>query len=110
MTWVNYKEIKARVRMEQVLEHYGVLGELHEKGDNLVGRCPIHKGTNGNQFHVSRAKNNFMCFGNCHEGGNVIDFVVMMEGGNKQNGDDGPPGARAGKFTVSHPVARHYRK
>jgi DNA primase len=29
-----------------------------------------------------------MCFGNCHEGGNVIDFVVLMEGGSKENGDD----------------------
>jgi DNA primase len=74
--------------MEQVLEHYSVRGELHEKGDSLVGRCPIHKGSNPNQFHVSRTKNNFMCFGNCHEGGNVIDFVVMMEGGSKENGDD----------------------
>ncbi len=88
MTWVNYKEIKTRVKMEQVLEHYGVLGELHEKGDSLVGRCPIHHGSNANQFHVSRTKNNFMCFGDCHEGGNVIDFVVMMEGGDKTSGDD----------------------
>jgi DNA primase len=88
MAWVNYKEIKARVKMGQVLEHYGVLGELREKGDSLVGCCPIHKGSNANQFHVSRQKNTFMCFGDCHEGGNVIDFVVMMEGGDKKNGDD----------------------
>ena len=88
MAWVNYKEIKARVRIEQVLERYGVLGALQEKGDTLVGRCPIHKGSNANQFHVSRQKNNFMCFGDCHEGGNVIDFVVMMEGGSKENGND----------------------
>jgi CHC2 zinc finger len=88
MTLVNYKEIKARIKMEQVLERYGVLGDLREKGDSLVGRCPIHKGSNANQFHVSRTKNNFMCFGDCHEGGNVIDFVVMMEGGDKKSGDD----------------------
>src|SRR5882724_1677433 len=87
-TWVNYKEIKARVNMEQVLEHYGVLGNLREKGDDLIGCCPIHQGTNANQFHASRTKNNFMCFGNCHGGGNVIDFVVMMEGGDKENGND----------------------
>lgn len=79
MTRVNYKEIKARVRMEQVLERYGVLGELREKGDNLVGRCPIHKGTNGNQFHVSRTKNNFMCFGNCHDG--VVYLYPADNGG-----------------------------
>ena len=88
MTWVNYRELKTRIKMEQVLERYGVLGDLHEKGDSLVGCCPIHKGSNANQFHVSRTKNNFMCFGNCHEGGNVIDFVVLMEGGSKESGDD----------------------
>jgi DNA primase len=87
-TWVNYKEIKARVNIEQVLDHYGMLGHLREKGDDLIGCCPIHKGTNANQFHASRTKNNFMCFGNCHGGGNVIDFVVLMEGGDKDNGDD----------------------
>ena len=87
-TWVNYKEIKARVTMGQVLEHYGVLGNLREKGDELIGCCPIHRGSNTNQFHASRTKNNFMCFGNCHGGGNVIDFVVMMEGGDKEKGND----------------------
>ena len=87
-TWVNYKEIKARVNIAQVLDHYGVLGNLREKGDELIGCCPIHHGTNANQFHASRTKNNFMCFGNCHGGGNVIDFVVLMEGGDKENGND----------------------
>jgi DNA primase len=87
-TWVNYKEIKAQVNIEQVLDHYGVLGNLREKGDNLIGCCPIHQGTNANQFHASRTKNNFICFGNCHGGGNVIDFVVLMEGGDKDNGND----------------------
>jgi DNA primase len=86
--WFNYKEIKARVNIEQVLDHYGVLGHLREKGDNLIGCRPIHQGTNANQFHASPTKNNFMCFGNCHGGGNAIDFVVLMEGGNKDNSDD----------------------
>jgi DNA primase len=88
MAWVNYKEIKTRVKIEQVLEHYGVLGELRERGDDLVGRCPIHKGSNPTQFHASRSLNIFNCYGNCHGGGNVIDFVVLMEGGDKKNGDD----------------------
>jgi DNA primase len=87
-TWVNYKEIKSCVRIDQVLERYGLLGTLKQKGDNLVGTCPIHKGTNGNQFHVSVAKNNFNCFGDCHDGGNVIDFVVMMDGGDKSRQED----------------------
>jgi hypothetical protein len=32
---------------------------------------------------VARAMNSFHCFGNSSEGGNVIDFVVMKEGGAK---------------------------
>src|SRR5215210_852984 len=79
-TWVDYKEIKQLVRIDQVLLQYGVLERLKRKGENLVGPCPIHKGTNTTQFHVSLAKNNFNCFGDCHGGGNVIDFVAKMEG------------------------------
>lgn len=81
--WVDYKEIKERVSIEMVLERYGV--ELKKKGKNLVGCCPIHKGSNPSQFSVSTEKNIFNCFGNCKTGGNVIDFVALMEFGNKEN-------------------------
>ena len=87
-TWADFKEVKRRVTIEQALARYGVREILRDKGDELVGCCPIHKGTNPSQFHVSRQKNNFNCFGNCHDGGNVIDFVVMMEGWNKDSMDD----------------------
>jgi len=79
-TWVDFKDIKQRARIADVLARYGVLEKLQRRGENLVGSCPIHKGTNGTQFHVSLAKNNFNCFGDCHGGGNVIDFVAKMEG------------------------------
>src|ERR1700704_670329 len=79
-TWVDYKELKQRVKMQDVLGHYGLTDKLKRKGDNLIGPCPIHKGTNATQFHVSLAKNNFNCFSDCHGGGNVIDFVAKMEG------------------------------
>jgi DNA primase len=78
-TWVDYKELKQRVKISDVLGHYGLTGKLTRKGENLVGACPIHKGTNATQFHVSLAKNNFNCFGDCHGGGNVIDLVAKME-------------------------------
>ncbi len=77
--WVDYKAIKSIVRIEDILKHYGVADQLTRKGDNLIGTCPIHKGTNPTQFHVSAVKNNFNCFGDCHGGGNVIDFVAKME-------------------------------
>lgn len=77
--WVDYKEIKERVTMEMVLTHYGVFGKLKPSGSNLVGCCPIHKGSNPRQFSVSPERNIFNCFGNCKSGGNVIDFVAKME-------------------------------
>jgi len=86
--WISFKDIKSQVSIEVVLDHYGVLGTLKRKGNNLVGPCPIHKGTNQTQFHVSLTKNNFNCFGDCHAGGNVIDLVVMMEGMDKESMED----------------------
>ena len=77
--WVNFQEIKDRVTMADVLGYYGLLDKLQRKGDNLVGACPIHGGKNKSQFHVSLSKNNFNCFGDCHAGGNVLDFVGKME-------------------------------
>jgi DNA primase len=67
------------VRIADVLACYGLTDTLRRKGENLVGPCPIHKGTNATQFHVSLAKNNFNCFGDCHGGGNVLDFVAKMD-------------------------------
>ncbi len=77
--WVDYKKIKSEVNIEDLLKHYDLSGKFTRKGDNLVGCCPIHKGTNPTQFHASVVKNNFNCFGDCHGGGNVIDFVAKME-------------------------------
>ena len=65
--------------MQDVLAHYELQDTLRRKKNNLVGPCPIHKGTNPNQFSVSLDKNIFNCFGDCHGGGNVIDFVMKME-------------------------------
>jgi DNA primase len=77
--WVSYQEIKDKVSMAMVLERYGLLPALKESGKNLVGCCPIHKGSNPRQFSVNLERNIFNCFGNCHAGGNVIDLVAMME-------------------------------
>lgn len=80
-TWVDYKEVKAKVSMKMILEHYGLLDQLTRKGDKLLGACPIHKGTNKNQFSVTVSKNAFKCFsGHCGAGGNILDFVAAMDG------------------------------
>jgi DNA primase len=74
------------VSIEQILEYYGLEENLIRKGDQLIGPCPIHKGTNKSQFHVSLAKNAFRCFGDCASdprlnsgGGNALSFVIVME-------------------------------
>ena len=38
--------------MEQVLEHYDLLGTFKRSGNRLCGPCPIHKGANPTQFSL----------------------------------------------------------
>ena len=78
-SWVDFKEIKEKVSMKQVLNFYGILDDFVQKGDELVGCCPIHKGDNKNAFHINTEKNVWHCFTQCDRGGNVIDFIACME-------------------------------
>src|SRR5438874_6076258 len=78
-SFVDFKAVKAAITMEQVLEHYNLVGEFKRSGDNLSGPCPIHKGSNPTQFRVSFSKNIWNCFSECKHGGNVLDFIVRME-------------------------------
>jgi DNA primase len=85
--WVDIKKVRESVSIEQILEYYGLEEKLTRKGDQLIGPCPIHQGSNKSQFHVSTSKNIFHCFGDCKSnsslrngGGNVLDFVRVMEG------------------------------
>lgn len=77
--FVDFRAVKAAVSMEKVLNHYGALERFTRGNDSLSGPCPIHGGTNPTQFRVSLSKNCWNCFGDCHGGGNVLDFVVRME-------------------------------
>jgi DNA primase len=83
---VNIALVRKSVSIEQILAHYDLLDTLTRKGDNLIGPCPLHNGTNKTQFHVSLSKNAFRCFGDCgadprlhNGGGNAISFVIKME-------------------------------
>ena len=71
--WLDFREIKASVRFEQVLEHYGI--ELRPaKGSELLGLCPFHEDTKPS-FRVNTEKRVYHCFG-CDAKGNVLDFVM----------------------------------
>lgn len=78
--FVDFKKVKAQVSIIQVLERYGILPSLKQAGDRLSGCCPIHKGSNSTQFRVSVSRNCWNCFGNCGQGGNVIDLVQLLAG------------------------------
>jgi DNA primase len=77
--FVDFRDIRSRITMEQVLEHYNVLHTFKRIGDRLSGPCPIHKGTNPTQFRVETEKNVWHCFSECKHGGNVLDFICKME-------------------------------
>lgn len=77
--FVDFRAVKSAVTMEHVLEHYGLLPQLHRNGDSLTGTCPIHGGDNQTAFRVSLSKNCWNCFSRCQCGGNVLDFVAKKE-------------------------------
>ena len=78
--YVDFHAVKQAVTMVQVLDHYKLTERFQRKGDSLSGACPLHKGENPSQFRVSVSKNCWNCFGDCKRGGNVLDFVSLMEG------------------------------
>ncbi|MGQ0736604.1 MAG: toprim domain-containing protein [Acidobacteriota bacterium] len=86
--WVSFKQIKADVAIEQVLERYGV--RLRRVGGELRGPCPLPTHTSRlsrDSFSVSPARNAWSCRSqSCMQarggkaGGNILDFVAIMEG------------------------------
>lgn len=78
--WVNFAEIKNRVKLAAVLHSYGVDWLRHSgQPQQYRGRCPIHHGQGTEAFHAHLGRGLFHCFA-CGAGGNVLDFVATMEG------------------------------
>lgn len=76
--WVDYRELKQRVSIKEILDHYGLLPSMKQRKNELIGFCPFHKESKAS-FHVSLTKNAFQCFG-CKAKGNILDFVCQKEG------------------------------
>jgi DNA primase len=76
--WIDFRIIKAAVTMQMVLDRYGIT--LKKSGQELRGKCPIHRGSNNKHFTANVGKNVFKCFfAQCAAHGNVLDFVAAME-------------------------------
>lgn len=85
--YVSFDEIKQKISMREILEHYGLLDQFRESGGTLVGACPFPDHVHGpspnrEQFRISRvdAVDLWRCWGDCKQTGNVIQFVMKMEG------------------------------
>jgi DNA primase len=85
-TWINFKELRARLDFEQVLKHYGV--EVKRRGKQHHGYCPLpnHNGKrNSPSFSANLEKGIFQCFG-CGAKGNLLEFSAMMENVDPKDG------------------------
>src|SRR6266446_4361861 len=78
--FVGFDTLKRAVSMTEILDRYGLTEHLRRSGDSLSGACPLHNGHNKSQFRVSLSKSCWICFGDCHTGGSIIDFVSHKEG------------------------------
>ncbi len=79
--WLDFAEIRAMVTLEDVLlTMYGLGDRLKRQGKKLIGPCPIHKGDSPRAFQADLERGVYFCFSGCRKGGNVIDFVVAMDG------------------------------
>jgi DNA primase len=78
--FIGFDRLKEAVSIEQVLGRYGLLEGLRRSGDSLSGVCPLHRGHNPAQFRVSLSKNCYICFGDCHSGGSIVDLVSRLDG------------------------------
>jgi DNA primase len=76
---VDFRELKARVMIAQLLAARGLLGTLRPRGHRLVGPCPVHGGDNPTAFVVDTHRNTWRCFTRCQRGGDLIELVRALD-------------------------------
>jgi DNA primase len=75
---VLFEQLKRTVPIAAILAKYNI--ELKRSGTSLKGCCPIHNGSNPNQFHVDENKGLWKCFSpSCSRGGDMLSLVAAME-------------------------------
>jgi len=68
------EDLLARINIIDVISQHV---KLRRTGKNFIGLCPFHKEKTPS-FTVNLEKQIYYCFG-CHEGGNVINFLMKYE-------------------------------
>src|SRR3982751_4126743 len=77
--WIDFKELRSRISLEDVILRYYGITTLKLDGNKLVGPCPVHNGDSPRAFHADLEKNVWHCFSKCQKGGNQLDFVAAKE-------------------------------
>ncbi|MCP4381692.1 MAG: toprim domain-containing protein [Hyphomicrobiales bacterium] len=74
-----FSHLKHRVSIEQVLTARGMMTALKQRGQRLIGPCPVHRGDHPQAFVVDLSKDLWHCFTQCRGGGDVVDLVRRMD-------------------------------
>jgi CHC2 zinc finger len=78
---VDFAFLRQQVSMEQVLRHLGLFDQLHGRGQQRRGPCPIHGQLHDRQptFSAHLGKHIFQCFhAACGAQGNVLDLWAAI--------------------------------
>ncbi len=70
-------EIKARLDIIDIVSENV---QLRRTGKNYTGFCPFHPNTRTPAFVVFPETGTWRCFGQCNEGGDLINYVMKREG------------------------------
>lgn len=112
--WIDFNEIRSRVSLVMVLDHFGLTARMKREGHKLIGPCPVHGGDSPRAFHADLDKNLWHCFTRCKRGGNQLDFVAAKEGMTVRDAalwlkrtflDGTPPSPASGSPAPSAPAA-----
>jgi DNA primase len=79
----DFKWLKSRITIAQVLSAYGLDSHLKQKNDTLYGSCPLHQGNNPTAFRVDLTRGLWHCFTACG-GGDMVELVRRIENGSYQ--------------------------
>ncbi len=85
--WVNFKELRARLKFEEVLKLYKI--DIRRKGPQHQGPCPLPRHTGSREsasFSANLDRGIFQCFG-CGAKGNALEFAALMKGIDPQDGE-----------------------
>ena len=79
----DFKWLKSRISIAQVLSAYGLDSHLRQKNNTLYGACPLHQGNNPSAFRVDLTRGLWHCFTACG-GGDMVELVRRIENGSYQ--------------------------